>query len=45
MFEKTHGERKTRLYSIWWGMVSRCTYKSQISYKLYGSRGIKVCPN
>ena len=43
MFTKTHGERKTRLYQIWWGMISRCKYKSNTSYKWYGAKGITVC--
>lgn len=41
---KTHGEsRKTRLYSIWSGMKSRCEYPSDASYGRYGGAGIKLC--
>jgi hypothetical protein len=38
-----HGERWSRLYSIWLGMRSRCNSKTHASYRLYGGRGIKVC--
>lgn len=43
MFKETHGERKTRLYRIWWSIIGRCKYKSHTSYKWYGAKGIKVC--
>ena len=40
-----HGKAdlNNRLYSIWCGMKARCYIKSQISYKNYGARGIRVC--
>lgn len=38
-----HGQTKTRLYNIWYGMKARCKYPSHCSYKNYGGRGIKVC--
>lgn len=38
-----HGERKTRLYSIWANMKQRCLNKNDHSYKNYGGRGIKIC--
>lgn len=34
---------KTRLYSIWRGMVKRCHNPSYREFKYYGGRGIKVC--
>lgn len=40
---KTHGESKSREYSIWHGMMLRCYYPSQPHYKHYGERGIVVC--
>lgn len=30
-------------YLIWWGIISRCCYKSGSAYKWYGARGVKVC--
>lgn len=36
----THGERQTRLYSIWTNIKSRCTNKNATSYKYYGGKGI-----
>ena len=40
---KTHGETKTRLYSIWQNMKRRCYNKNNPRYKDYGGRGIRVC--
>lgn len=34
----------TRLYNVWHTMKERCYVESQTSYKNYGGRGIKVCP-
>jgi len=39
------GRKKTRLYSIWSNMNSRCKYECCSNYKYYGGRGIKVCDN
>lgn len=39
----THGDSKSRLFSIWSGMKKRCYYKKNIGYKNYGGRGIQVC--
>ena len=36
--------RVSRLYITWYGMKSRCSNKNQDSYKDYGDKGIKVCP-
>lgn len=38
-----HGLYKSRLYSIWCGMKSRCENESRGSYQRYGARGISVC--
>lgn len=38
----THGQTKTRLYTIWHSMKSRCNYDFKGSERYYG-RGIKVC--
>lgn len=35
--------KKTRLYSIWAGMKTRCYYTKAINYKHYGGKGVKVC--
>lgn len=40
---RTHGRSKTREYSTWQAMKSRCTNKSYTQYKDYGGRGIGVC--
>jgi hypothetical protein len=36
----SHGNSKTRLYSLWGGMKTRCTNKNIKEYPLYGGRGI-----
>lgn len=38
-----HGLSHDRLYSIWHGMVSRCTNKKDEGYQWYGAKGIEVC--
>ena len=38
-----HHDYKTRLYRIYNGMKYRCNLETDIGYKWYGSRGIKVC--
>lgn len=38
----THGESKTRLYSIWCGVHKRCYNENCKTYKHYGATGIKV---
>lgn len=44
--KRTHGEgsRRTRLYGIWQGMLSRCFNKNVRCFENYGGRGITVCP-
>lgn len=39
----THGGSKTRTYTIWSGMIQRCSDPSHNRYYRYGGRGIKVC--
>lgn len=38
-----HGQKGTRLYSVWVSMKQRCTNKNHKSYKIYGGRGITFC--
>lgn len=40
---KTHGETKSRLYSIWKAMKRRCYGVNTKVYYRYGGRGITVC--
>lgn len=39
----THGERYTRLYSIWADIKKRCLNPNSINYSNYGGRGITIC--
>ena len=41
--KRTHGESKTRLYSIWLGVKNRCANPNATSYKWYGAKGVSVC--
>lgn len=41
---ESHGQTKSRLYNIWEGIKTRCLKKESTSYKNYGGRGIKICP-
>lgn len=38
-----HGDTRTRLYNILWGMIRRCYNKNDQAYPDYGGRGIIVC--
>lgn len=40
----THGQRHSRLYGVWCNMKNRCYNPNVRSFKDYGGRGIKVCP-
>lgn len=40
---RTHGMRNDPLYSIWAGILKRCTNANSRSYLHYGGRGISVC--
>lgn len=40
---KTHGLSKSKIYTIWQAMKSRCLNKNNVEYKNYGGRGIKIC--
>lgn len=39
----THGQHKSRVYSIWAGIKDRCNNPNAKSYHNYGGRGIKMC--
>lgn len=39
----THGESKTRLYHIYYGIKKRCYNKNAYNYDNYGGRGISMC--
>ena len=39
----THGQSKTRLYTIWCDIKQRCLNKNQEVFKHYGKRKIKIC--
>ena len=41
---KTHGMSGSRLFKIWAGMKQRCYNHNNAKYKIYGGRGIEVCP-
>lgn len=43
-FGKTHGLSRDPLYTVWGGMVQRCTNKNAANYERYGGRGITICP-
>lgn len=38
-----HGQKGTRLYTIWCDMKARCYYSKDRNFKNYGGRGITVC--
>lgn len=38
-----HGKSGTKIYDIWYSMISRCENRNSRAYKNYGARGIKVC--
>lgn len=43
---RSHGEagaNKTRLYSIWRGIINRCSDRNNKNFHQYGGRGIVVC--
>ena len=40
---RTHGLSRTRPYSIWLAMISRCNNPDSTYYSHYGGRGIGVC--
>ncbi len=40
----SHGEKGTRLYTIWINMKTRCLNSNIPQYKDYGGRGIIICP-
>lgn len=42
-FGKKHGLSKHPLYTVWSGIIQRCTNQNAENYKRYGGRGITVC--
>ncbi|MEY8517192.1 AP2 domain-containing protein [Lachnospiraceae bacterium 29-84] len=42
-FNTTHGESRTRIYTIWNNMMQRVLNKNNKRYKDYGGRGIGIC--
>lgn len=38
-----HGERQTKLYTVWHNIKARCSNLRRPDYKYYGGRGIRVC--
>lgn len=38
-----HGMSKTKIYGIWWAMITRCQNPKCKAFKNYGGRGITVC--
>jgi len=39
-----HGGARTRLYNTWRNMRGRCSNPNNPSFRRYGGKGIKVCP-
>lgn len=39
-----HGMSGTPTYKSWAAMIVRCTNPKSLTYRLYGARGITVCP-
>lgn len=39
-----HGQKGTRLYDVWRGMIKRCENPNDIFHKSYRERGISICP-
>ena len=48
LWTTTHGHyrnsKQSPTYTSWYAMRQRCTNSNHISYKYYGGRGIKICP-
>jgi hypothetical protein len=40
---RKNGHKTSKEYRAWWGMISRCIYRSNQNYARYGGRGISVC--
>ena len=40
---KKHGLSTSNLYGVWYNMKQRCYDETNVQYKNYGARGIKVC--
>lgn len=42
-FSHPNGKRHEKLYKVWLNMKNKCTNPKNVSYYLYGERGISVC--
>lgn len=42
-YTKSHGMRRTPIYTVWTNMLQRCNNENNPDYHHYGGRGIKVC--
>lgn len=40
-----HGDRDSKLYSVWKTMKKRCENSNHKDYKWYGAKGVSVCDN
>lgn len=40
---RTHGDAKTRIYSIWHNMKTRCYNSNSKTYQYYGGLGVVIC--
>ena len=40
---RSHGMTYAKVYSVWKGMIQRCTNPKRVNWKHYGGRGISVC--
>ncbi len=40
---EVHGLHGTPIHKVWWGMISRCSYKGDTNYKYYGALGVTCC--
>lgn len=43
IYKRNHGESKTRLCGIWYGIRKRIFNPNDCEYRNYGGRGIKIC--
>lgn len=42
-YNTTHGQSRSRLYTVWMGIRARTNNPKNSHYKHYGGRGIKIC--
>lgn len=41
--KKTHRNSRTKLYAVWSSIKQRCYNETNVAYKYYGAKGIKMC--